>query len=193
MTPRAAERSLPTFVVLLRGINVGGASSLRMSDLQAALKGLGCQSVRTYIQSGNAMFRAPASARADLQQRIAARLLRTHGVRTTVLLLTARDLERAITANPFPKAESSPKSLHLFFLAATPRRPNLTFLEEVRTSTERFQIKGRVFYLHAPEGVGRSKLATRVERALGVPATARNWRTCRKLLEIARSVAADDG
>jgi len=116
-----------------------------------------------------------------------------HGIRSTcstdcqVLLLTPRRLARAASANPFPEAERDPAKLGLYFLAEQPRRPDLELLEGLRSGAERFALKRDVFYLHAPNGIGRSKLAAKVEKALGVAATARNWRTVAKLLELARA------
>jgi uncharacterized protein (DUF1697 family) len=94
-------------------------------------------------------------------------------------------LEGAVRSNPFPEAESDPSTLHLYFLAASPENPDLEGLEEIKDDRERFFLGDDVFYLHAPDGVGRSKLAANAERLLGVPATARNWRTVRKVMEMA--------
>ncbi|HUF90702.1 MAG TPA: DUF1697 domain-containing protein, partial [Gemmatimonadota bacterium] len=106
------------------------------------------------------------------------------GFRPRVLLLGGDRLLEAIEANPFPEADAEPRSLHLFFLAEPPPSPDLESLAEVAVASERFHLERDVFYLHAPEGFGRSKLAARVERYLGVAATARNWRTVRKLQEM---------
>jgi uncharacterized protein (DUF1697 family) len=74
------------------------------------------------------------------------------------------------------------KSLHFFFLASTPAKPDLDALAKLKSSSEEFKLGKNVFYLHAPDGIGRSKLAAKVEKALGVPATARNWNTVSKLM-----------
>ncbi len=81
--------------------------------------------------------------------------------------------------------ESEPKTLHLYFLAVTPERPDLDALERIKGERERFVLVDGVFYLHAPEGIGRSKLAANAEKLLGIPATARNWRTVGKVMEMA--------
>ncbi|MCB0263597.1 MAG: DUF1697 domain-containing protein, partial [Calditrichaeota bacterium] len=92
-------------------------------------------------------------------------------------------------ANPFPEGESEPKSLHLFFLAAPPENPDIAKIESLKSDTENYKLIGSVFYLHAPDGIGRSKLAEKVERALGVPATARNWRSVCQIMAIAEEIA----
>jgi uncharacterized protein (DUF1697 family) len=90
-----------------------------------------------------------------------------------------------VAGNPFPRAVADPGRLHLFFLAATPKHPDLESLETLRARSERFELKGPIFYLHTPDGFGTSRLAGRAERLLGVEATARNWRTVTTLLEMA--------
>ena len=175
---------MKTLVALFRGINVGGRNRLPMRELVAALEGLGLQSIRTYIQSGNVVFQSEEPGPAALADRISAAVGESHGFFPQVLILELDELENAIAANPFPEAGDQPKSLHLFFLASVPENPDMQKLESIRIDSERFALKGRVFYLHAPDGIGRSKLAARVERTLGVRATARNWRTVCKLREM---------
>ena len=94
-----------------------------------------------------------------------------------MLILSASAFESALRCNPFPEAAADPKTLHLLFLASAPDSPDLDALAAVQSPTERFRLIGQVFYLHAPDGIGRSKLATKVEKALGVATTGRNWRT----------------
>ncbi len=105
-----------------------------------------------------------------------------------VLLLDLEDIERAIRKNPFPEAATDPKALHVGFLAFTPEKPDLETLESLKSDSERFHLIDRVFYLHAPEGIGRSKLAANAEKLLGVPMTDRNWRTVCKIREMAKEL-----
>jgi uncharacterized protein (DUF1697 family) len=115
-------------------------------------------------------------------------VLKDHGFEPRVLVLTRGDIEKAAAANPFPEAADNPKTLHLFFLADTPKKVDLTGLETLKAKRERFALKGRVFYLHTPDGFGTSKLAERAERLLGVAATARNWRTVTTLVDMFRNI-----
>ncbi len=174
-----------TYTALFRGINVGGRNILPMKMLIAMLESLGCQNVRTYIQSGNAVFRHEEHNGSLLSRKIAAAVHESHGFEPHVILLTADTLRRAMASNPFPDAETDPSKLHLFFLASVPENPDLDVLESLRVKGERFAVKGDVAYLHAPDGIGRSKLAARIERALGVAGTGRNWRSVCKILEMA--------
>lgn len=178
---------MKTFVALLRGINVGGKAMLPMKELAAILGEIGCQNVKTYIQSGNAVFESTDKNAARLADRIGGEIKKRRGFAPHILLLELKDMERAINDNPFPEAETDPQSLHLGFLAAVPSSPDLKKLESLKSATERFQLGNHVFYLHAPEGIGRSKLAANAEKLLGVPMTDRNWRTVCKLLEMAKA------
>ena len=170
-------------VVLLRGINVGGANLLPMKELVALLEELGCEDVRTYVQSGNAVLRHGA-APAALAKRIRAAIEDAKGFAPEVLVLSRAQLAAAAAANPFPEGEDEPSRLFLYFTAAKPKNPDLAALEALRAADERFELVGGVLYLHAPSGIGRSKLGARVEKALGVACSARNWRTVQKLLEL---------
>jgi uncharacterized protein (DUF1697 family) len=173
-----------TYIALLRGINVGGANLLPMRELKTLLERQGCADIRTYIQSGNVVLTSPISNAVTLAKQVKAAILASHGFEPHVLLLTPGDLKKAAAANPFGEAAGNPKSLHLFFLDQPPRKPDLAAMDALKTSTESFALKGKVFYLYAPDGIGRSKLAARVERLLGVVATARNWNTVTRLMQM---------
>jgi uncharacterized protein (DUF1697 family) len=75
-------------------------------------------------------------------------------------------------------------------LDSVPKNPDLEILESIKTDREQFKLINKVFYLHAPDGIGRSKLAAKVEKALGVTVTARNWRTVNEVMSIAMALAA---
>ena len=176
-----------TYIGLFRGINVVGRRIVPMRDLRLALEKAGCVDVQTYIQSGNVVFRSALDDAAHLSAQLAAAVSSRHGFEPRVLVRTLAELERAAAGNPFPEANDDPKSLHLFFLAEPAKRADLRSLEALKTQTERFVLKDKTFYLHTPSGFGMSKLAKRAERLLGVDATARNWRTVKTLLAMAKA------
>lgn len=173
-----------TWIALFRGINVGGNNKLPMKELVSVLEGLGLKNIRTYIQSGNVVFDGKGES-AVLAARMSAAIKTSHGFEPRVLLLDAAKLEQAIKANPFPEAEDEGNTLHFNFLEAVPGKPDLVGIEKIRAPSERYKLIGDVFYLHAPEGIGRSKLALNMERLLGVAMTSRNWNTVKKLREMA--------
>ena len=176
-----------TYVVLLRGINVGGRNALSTKELVIVLEDLGCSNVKTYIQSGNVILQSSKNA-PHLAERIGHEIERCHDFKPYVLLLNISEFEAAIAANPFPDAEADPKGLHFGFLDTAPADPDLKKLETLKTKSERFRLINKVFYLHAPDGVGRSKLAANSERLLGVSMTDRNWRTVSKIQDMAEEL-----
>jgi uncharacterized protein (DUF1697 family) len=177
---------MKTYIALFRGINVGGTNVLPMKDLVALLENIGSQNVKTYIQSGNAVLQNREENASMLSNKIRATIKKSHGFEPQVLLLEPEDMERAIESNPFPEAESEPKTLHVHFLASMPKNPNLGALDSIKSDRERFVLKDGVFYLHAPDGIGRSKLAANAEKLLGVAITARNWRTVCRVMAMAK-------
>jgi len=179
-----------TFVALLRGINVGGKNILPMKELTAVLEGSGLKNVQTYIQSGNVVFQCKATKMQEITRDIGTAIRNSHGFTPKVFVLSVQELNNAIVSNPFPEGDSDPKSLHLSFLESSPANPDLKKLEFLKSGTERFKLIDTVFYLHAPDGIGRSKLAANVEKSLGVAMTARNWRTARTVLSMAMKVDA---
>jgi uncharacterized protein (DUF1697 family) len=176
---------MPRWIALFRGINVGGNNLLPMKELVRHLEALKLKNVRTYIQSGNVVFDSGEKNATALATKISKRIEREHGFRPQVLLISREELASAIQANPFPQAVADPKSLHFFFLEKPAAKANIEALNKAKAPTESYVLKGGVFFLHAPEGVGRSKLAATAERHLGVAATARNYRTVEKLAEMA--------
>jgi len=179
-----AKLPMKTWIALFRGINVGGNNILPMKELVRDLESLELNNVRTYIQSGNVVFQSRRKSATSLVKEIRKQINRSHGFEPNVILLGVDQLEKAMEANPFSDAESDPKSLHLGFLETKPQTANFNKLDELKADSESYRLIEQVFYFHAPDGVGRSKLAARFEACLGVAATARNWRTVQKLSEL---------
>ncbi len=176
---------MATWIALLRGINVGGNNIIKMADLKSDLESLKLKNVRTYIQSGNVVFDSTAKTASSLTKKICSQIEGQHGFRPKLFILDRNDLLAAIKSNPFPKAVSDPKSLHFFFLAEPAVDPDIKAIDNARNQTESYKLTPRVFYLHAPDGIGRSKLAANAEKHLGVVATARNYRTVDRLRSMA--------
>lgn len=170
------------WIILLRGVNVGGKNKLPMKDLVTLLEDLGWSDVKTYIQSGNVAAVGPRGNRAEFAESIAASILQHSHFKPDIHLMTAKEFEGAAAKNPFPGAIKDPKSLHLSFLSKVPSPKSVEALEALMIASESFEIIGKTLYFHAPEGIGRSKFAANVERLLGVSATGRNWRTIESIL-----------
>ncbi|MGJ8679607.1 DUF1697 domain-containing protein [Paraglaciecola sp.] len=166
--------------VLLRGINVGGNNIIPMKELASMLEKMGCEQVKTYIQSGNVVLHHSQSEASTLVELIRQKIADTFQCAPQVMLLNAKQFCTAVQNNPFVEAEL--KSVHWFFLAEQPTHADLVTLESIKKPTESYELVESVFYLHAPEGIGRSKLVSKVEKCLAVPTTARNGNTVTKLM-----------
>jgi uncharacterized protein (DUF1697 family) len=177
------------WIGFLRGINVGGRNILPMKELKRLLGGLGCEHVATYIQSGNVVFRHAESRSNLIELKIREAVKSAFGFEPHILLLRPERLNTAIARNPFPDATQKPKTLHLYFLSEKVPAFDRNRLNGLKGENEEFRLIDRVFYLHAPDGIGRSKLASKVEKILGVPATARNWTSVEKVMQLVQSSA----
>jgi uncharacterized protein (DUF1697 family) len=173
------------WIGLFRGINVGGRNVLPMAQLREHLTALGLERAQTLIQSGNVVFSAKGGSRASIASAIEKRIADHHGFAPRVLLLRPRELRAALERNPFATDVGDPRNLQMFFLVGRAGKSNDAAIRAAASPTEEYKLVNSVFYLHAPDGIGRSKLATGIERWLGVPVTARNLRTVEKLLALA--------
>ncbi len=173
-----------THVALLRGINVGGKNILPMKDLAKMFGAAGCTDVRTYIQSGNVIFEAPAGA-PGIAETIAANIEKRFGFRVPVILRTSQQLLKTIRDNPFLAAVEDRRWLHVYFLASAPNARAIAALDPGRSAPDAFHVRGQEIYLHVPNGMGRSKLTNAYfDSKLSTTCTARNWATVLKLSDM---------
>lgn len=182
---------MSTWIALLRGIG-GGIRTLPMKELKAELETLGLKNVRTYIQTGNVVFdNSRTTTAAKLAKRIDDCVTERFGFESKTMVLSVDDLQRAVRNNPYPQAEEAPTTVHLFFMDEPPPAPKLEEMARWRAKGDEYALKGSVFYFHTPGGVSNSKLSQKIERLLGVPATARNWRTVCAVLAMAKERVKD--
>ena len=176
---------MPTYVALLRGINLGSHNKVPMAGLRALVEGLGYHDVSTYIQSGNVVLTSTdgaAKVGAALQKAIA----REFGFDVAVVVRSRPQLKKVVDGNPFVKKARADGNLHVVFLARKPKADKVKALTGADWGDDEVAVKGTEAYLHLPNGYGRAKLNNMlVEKKLGVAGTARNWRTTTKLLELA--------
>jgi uncharacterized protein (DUF1697 family) len=176
---------LSRHVALLRGINVGGKNLLPMKDLAEIFLDQGCADVRTYIQSGNIVFRAPARLVERIPDGITKGIARRFGYQIPVVLRTAAELADAIANNPFLRVGADQKTLHVLFLANQPTSQGIAKLDPERSRPDAFVVRNREVYLHLPNGVARTKLTNSYfDSKLATVTTGRNWATVVKLLEL---------
>lgn len=182
-----ARRSSGVHVALLRGINVGGKNKLLMTDLVAMFADAGCREVRTYIQSGNVVFRAEDALAKRVAHLVADAIAEGFGLRVSVVTRTAEQIAQVARTNPFVNDAPDAKALHVAFLADTPSSSQLAALEPDRSLPDKFEVRGREVYLLCPNGVARTKLTNAYfDTKLGTISTARNWRTVLTLVEMTR-------
>jgi len=179
------------FVALFSGINVGGNRIVKMAELKAFFERLGFADVATYVQSGNVVFRAKNGDAAALTKEIEAAFEKKWGFNSRIMVRDAGWVERLVKDNPYPEVAGEPTKLHAYALEREPTAEETQRLADKCTGPERFEIKGGVLYLHAPDGLGKSVFANLIARTLKVPGTARNWRSVLALLEMAGKAAAD--
>ena len=169
-----------TWVALLRAVNLGARNKVPMARLREVLAG-GCDGVRTYIASGNAVFRSDVE-RAELARRLERAILAEFSVETPVILRTADELAAVVERHPYEDESRT----HVAFLAAKPVPARVKALAALDVAPDRIVVDGLEAYWHLPGGVQGSQLSgARLEKELGVAATVRNWRTVTRLAEMA--------
>lgn len=155
-----------------------------MPVFRSLLAGLGHADVSTFIASGNAVFTSDRDDAAAMEREIEAAIKEETGVDTAAFLRTAAEMRDVVDGNPFDEAAG----LHVTFLSEQPEEERLANLQSMPFEGETVRPGDRVLYLVYPDGTARSKLTnTSIEGRLGVQATARNWNTVTKLVELSCS------
>jgi uncharacterized protein (DUF1697 family) len=172
-------------VVLLRGVNLVRRNRIAMPALREALVEAGYDDVSTYVQSGNVVLSTGKSAK-RVQRDVARLLADRFDLDVAVLVRTRAELAKVVERNPLGKVATNPKHYQVTFLESAPSAEVLRKLEAAAAGKERVVHSGRELYAWHPGGQARSKLAALMAgKGLGVTATARNWTTVTKLLEMA--------
>jgi uncharacterized protein (DUF1697 family) len=172
---------MPGYAALLRAVNVGGTSKLAMSDLCKLCEKAGFDRVKTYIQSGNVVFKSPLpepKVKAKLEKALAAET----GKSTAALVRTAAELRAALRHNPF--RDAAPNRVIVLFLDEAPPPKALDGLKI--PGREKVELAGREIFIHYPDGMGRSKLAVPFAKT----GTGRNLNTVEKLATMAEELEA---
>jgi uncharacterized protein (DUF1697 family) len=156
-----------------------------MAELRGLCGDLGWRDVETYIQSGNIVFDAMGKAEA-LETALGTIVAKRFGFAPTVIVRSATRFQAIAAANPFREAsEKEPNWVLLGLAKAKPRTGAAEAIQAKAAAGERVEEAGGALWFHYPKGVGTSKLTpSLIDRAAGSPATARNYRTVTKLLEM---------
>jgi uncharacterized protein (DUF1697 family) len=183
---------MPVVISLLRGINVGGHHQIKMDDLRDLYESLGLRNPRSYIQSGNVVFQTSLQNLDKVAVSLNEAIAKRYGFRADVVLRTHTELRALLTMNPFAARPVDPAKNLVMFLSGALTPDAAATICALSIAPEELHSDGRHLHGHFPEGIGRSKLPVLIEKnlkKLNIAATARNWNTVLKLLEMADGLA----
>ena len=172
------------YLILFRG--VGGKTQLPTQRLRKRLTAAGFENVATYINSGNAILRSRLS-RKKVVAAVADVCRKQFDYDKPIFAATLGEWEDLIAHNPFAKAAATaPTTVHAAWLEGVPKSEDVERVRACAAKGEEIEIVDTVAYLHTPHGFGRSKMAEKFDKWIGVANTARNWNTVLKLAELGR-------
>ena len=184
---------MPVLISMLRGVNVGGHNKIKMDVLRALYESLKFEDPRTYVQSGNVIFRTKEKPSPALAKKIQNAIERKFGFRPEVILRTTDELRTAIAAHPFAGRNLEPGKILVTFLASDPGPEAPANLRSLKDYPEELHLLGRELYIYFPDGAGKSKLPwSKVEKLFQTTGTARNWNSVTKMLAIAEEMRATE-
>ena len=183
---------MPVLISMLRGVNLGPHNRIKMDALRALYASLKLEDPRTYVQSGNVIFRTRETNSAALAKKIQAAIERKFGFQPSVILRTTDELREAIAATPFSSSRKlEPGKILITFLSGEPGPEAQTALAAWKSYPEEVHLLGRELYIYFPNGAGKSKLPwSSVEKLMKVTGTARNWNSVLNMLAIAEELEA---
>jgi uncharacterized protein (DUF1697 family) len=178
----AKEDAVPSYAVLLRGINVGGNKKVAMADLRQLLSGLGFTDVQTLLQSGNAVFGYRRTKPEGLARRIEGAVEDQLGLEVSCIVRSREEMLAVIADNPLPPAATDGSKFLVVFLSGSPDPGLLAEHDPVELAPDRIRLGDRVIYQWCPDGIlAAPAVAGFVEKYLSVTTTGRNWNTVTKL------------
>jgi uncharacterized protein (DUF1697 family) len=178
------------YIALLRGINIGPHKRMKMEKLRASCEALGFAGVKTYIQSGNVIFKAPKLSPAALSKQLGECIVKDFGFSSEIISRTREELKKIIDDNPFTNKRGIDVSkLHVVFLSQPASPTALKKLHELTLAPDRVSYKDKEIYFYFPNGVsGRSVWKHPLDRITGVAGTMRNWKTVTTLYRMATEI-----
>ena len=178
---------MPVYIALLRGINVGPHKRMKMDKLRVSCEALGFRNVKTYIQSGNVVFRAAKLAAPAVSTKLEAQIVKDFGFSANVVARTAEEMTLILEHNPLLKEPGIDASkLHVVFLNEAPSPAAIKKLEELTLSPDKVRHRGKEIYFYFPNGVSGSSIwKQNLDRVLAVSGTMRNWNTVNALCKMA--------
>ncbi len=181
---------MPAVIAMLRAVNLAGHNRVKMDTLCTLCTSLKLRDPRTYVQSGNVVFRTNEEDLARVAKRLGDGIEREFGFRTEVILRSRAEMNDVVRRNPFSMRRGiEPGKLLVLFFASKPGPEAREKILNIKADVEEFRLDGRELYVYYPNGMGRSKVSTPIiERMLKTPGTCRNWNSVTKLLEMAEGM-----
>lgn len=181
------------YIALLRGINVGGKNIIKMAELKQALTSIGLVDVKTYIQSGNILFKSNETEDI-LRNKIETLIKDAFGLSISVVIRTSFELDNIISNCPFTseeilkaKSNSTKECLYISFLTNTPSIKKINYFDTFKSVEEEYRIIGRDVFLLFHDSIRNSKLSNNLQK-LDETATVRNWNTLNKIVSLAKEM-----
>jgi uncharacterized protein (DUF1697 family) len=181
---------MPVVTALLRAVNLAGHNKISMDALRRLCESAGLENPRTYVQSGNVLFRTTRRDLRKLAKDLENCIEKSSGFRTDVILRTSSQLREVVAANPFAdRVGIEPAKLLVVFLATALPKAVREQVQAIKTNPEELRVTEQELYIYFPEGIGRSKLQLKpIEKQMRIAGTARNWNTVTKLLALAEEM-----
>jgi uncharacterized protein (DUF1697 family) len=177
---------VPTWVALLRAVNLGAHNKVPMPRLRAVLADAGFTDVRTYVNSGNVVLGSTLRSPAKVGQAVHDVIAEHFGVDTPVIMRTGAQLAAVQDWNPFPDAAAErPHLVAVLHLSGEPEAARVETFLAGDYAPVRVAHRGEEVVVDWHERFGRPKVDTALKK-LGVDATARNWRTLTALVNLTR-------
>jgi uncharacterized protein (DUF1697 family) len=181
---------MPTYIALLRGINVSGQKPVPMADLQKLFEKLGFKGAKTFIQSGNVVFKAPEGEPGALAGLIEAGIKKKFAFDVPVIVRTLEELSSIVKGNPWRKQKlAGNERVYISYLDKAPSKEAIKVLAAVAADPDEIIVKKTEVYILARSGYGKSVFSnTLMEKKLKVRSTTRNLETSGKLIALGESL-----
>ena len=171
------------YIALLRGINVSGQKKIPMAELRELLTNAGLEHVKTYIQSGNVIFKSPETDAQKLELKMHEAIKTHFGFEVPVLVKTPSQLQQVFDDCPFPEEKKT--NSYFTLLYAIPDEGLVKEAAKMSYPNEEFVITSDCIYFYCAIGYGKAKYNNNFfERKLKTTSTARNYKTMVKLLSL---------
>lgn len=174
------------YLALFRGINVSGKNIIKMESLRKQMEHTGYTNVQTYIQSGNVVFEAKQTSKAEISAAIESLIKKEYGYDIIVFVLDMADMNKVAVNSPYAtreELEEGSKKLYVTFLSQVPQKENIQKLYDAPIGDDLIELKDDILYFKLASKASDSKLSNNlIESKLKLKATTRNWNTTIKLL-----------